>query len=500
MDDRPDTPDAQSTLPTLIRALAASVANSSRSSWQAHVLKLLTSLGVTSADDFIAIQGPLWRVSSTHQPRLLSVAEATPKVFVYPEKTLRPGVSRLITGTPLHVYGPQDAYSYLSATEQGFHLPALWEGLRDFQTDSAADADLFFDFRMLHAPPLHYPHGASDDDPDEERLLAAASRRMCRTLHNESTLEHLSPRTRRAHFVVPMSLQLCTEHRRSAAKVGKGLPRLLVDLAWDGFTTDGAGHPDGSATIYVPGLSGIRWSKELEALGIEPPWRSSLTRPRSVLMTWAGRATTGAVQSVRIRQKIVEICKALGDDSACALNVNEDGLQWATGSRDGQRHDESTRANLRRSLKLKGSAVFCLEPPGWAPLRKSMLDSLLSGCIPVFFDAVANIRRYWPLHLRWAGPFFVAIDPVNFVAGRIDLAAKLARINRTAAQRLQATIAANAHQLVYGLGGHYPGDATETFVRGLHRLLNAPSAEACRRFFFNRQDADPSQAAWRCTI
>ena len=37
-------------------------------------------------------------------------------------------------------------------------------------------------------------------------------------------------------------------------------------------------------------------------------------------------------------------------------------------------------------VRAKASSVFCLEPEGDSPDRKSVYDSLLLGCIPVVFS------------------------------------------------------------------------------------------------------------------
>ena len=40
---------------------------------------------------------------------------------------------------------------------------------------------------------------------------------------------------------------------------------------------------------------------------------------------------------------------------------------------------------IAQALKIKRNSVFCLEPPGYSAVRRSMIDSILSGCIPVLF-------------------------------------------------------------------------------------------------------------------
>jgi len=50
------------------------------------------------------------------------------------------------------------------------------------------------------------------------------------------------------------------------------------------------------------------------------------------------------------------------------------------------RYDQ-TQMNTGTSIeRVYGNATFCLMPPGDTPTRKGIFDSVLMGCIPVFFD------------------------------------------------------------------------------------------------------------------
>ncbi|KAJ1416111.1 Exostosin-like [Sesbania bispinosa] len=49
-------------------------------------------------------------------------------------------------------------------------------------------------------------------------------------------------------------------------------------------------------------------------------------------------------------------------------------------------------------IELFVESEFCLQPPGDSPTRKSVFDSLISGCIPVLFDPFTAYYQY-PWHL-----------------------------------------------------------------------------------------------------
>ena len=41
------------------------------------------------------------------------------------------------------------------------------------------------------------------------------------------------------------------------------------------------------------------------------------------------------------------------------------------------------------------NSIFCLQPPGDAYTRRSTFDSMLAGCIPVFFHPHTAYTQYW---------------------------------------------------------------------------------------------------------
>ncbi|CAN6842950.1 unnamed protein product [Brassica oleracea] len=45
-------------------------------------------------------------------------------------------------------------------------------------------------------------------------------------------------------------------------------------------------------------------------------------------------------------------------------------------------------------MKLFESSVFCLQPPGDSLTRRSIFDSILAGCIPVFFNLGSAYKQY----------------------------------------------------------------------------------------------------------
>ena len=110
--------------------------------------------------------------------------------------------------------------------------------------------------------------------------------------------------------------------------------------------------------------------------------------------------------------------------------------------------------------RVKAASMFCAEPEGDAPGRKSIYDSLLLGCIPVVFSQ--RTLSLSPLHWTrdWKEDSCVYVDHDEFMSGGIDLMGELASLVRSgAAARMQETIRQNAAVLQYAPDSTAEGDA-----------------------------------------
>ena len=133
---------------------------------------------------------------------------------------------------------------------------------------------------------------------------------------------------------------------------------------------------------------------------------------------------------------------------------------------------------VRDVMELKRRALFCLEPEGLYPGRKSQMDAILSGCIPVFLFEESNLEHMLPLHFRWWRHASVALNKQQregLAKGTFDLEAFLVGVNASgAAAKMQRAIAKHAHQLVYSIDGTpFPDGAVERTMSGLKRQVEA---------------------------
>jgi hypothetical protein len=89
-------------------------------------------------------------------------------------------------------------------------------------------------------------------------------------------------------------------------------------------------------------------------------------------------------------------------------------------------------------------AVFCLQPPGDTPTRRSVFDSLLAGCIPVFFTNLTAHMQYAPFGFLPPDPdlYSVTLAP-SFLASNGSAANffdELLRVPDSHVRQMQRTI------------------------------------------------------------
>ncbi|KAK8700619.1 hypothetical protein V6N13_019009 [Hibiscus sabdariffa] len=92
--------------------------------------------------------------------------------------------------------------------------------------------------------------------------------------------------------------------------------------------------------------------------------------------------------------------------------------------------DQSQRCSKPENLMLFQSSIFCLQPPGDSYTRRSIFDSILAGCIPVFFHPGSTYVQYiW--HFPKDYTQYSVLIPTNAVkSGNVKIEKLLQRIPR----------------------------------------------------------------------
>ena len=103
---------------------------------------------------------------------------------------------------------------------------------------------------------------------------------------------------------------------------------------------------------------------------------------RTVLFSFAGAERPSRSLNGLVRTQVIQQCKS--SSKTCTFldcDVKANGCD-----------------DPMSLMKLFESSVFCLQPPGDSLTRRSVFDSILAGCIPVFFNQGSAYKQYvWHL-------------------------------------------------------------------------------------------------------
>ena len=153
------------------------------------------------------------------------------------------------------------------------------------------------------------------------------------------------------------------------------------------------------------------------------PQFSNSTKRRT-LMSFIGKSNHGDKQ---VRQRIVRTCKSYKDKTIC----------------------QSSGWNPKLAT-AKAKAVFCLEPAGDSPWRKSLSDDITFGCIPVLFSDLTDDVAPW-FWQDWKARARVLVPRKEFVAGQIDLNKLLQSTPPPLLELMQTTLREKARKFQYSV-------------------------------------------------
>ena len=230
----------------------------------------------------------------------------------------------------------------------------------------------------------------------------------------------------------------------------------------------------------VPYPSLIPLRTELD--GRPPPWKSDHARDILIAGSFGHRVNMGEFP-VLLRERLSRRCS---DANASCTVV-------------------STQAGMATIAGVFWRAQFCLQPGGDTVSRKSILDALLLGCIPVLFHV--GQRLQWPWHWReWVNDATVLFDADDVLSGRLDVPEALRAVPAARVAQMRATIARYAHRMQYSAvdsqalreSGALPANEEDAFGRllqGVWQLSRAPSNQAKGRLRQARAAAAAARGA-----
>jgi len=320
-----------------------------------------------------------------------------------------------------------------------------------YRTENPREADLFYMPIMAHMPlcgnrisfglgpwACHDPHFIQSHRLSRRSISAWTDRQCDETRAHFgykdmlALLPHFNEDTAHKHFVVLSNEHYLFRHctgwfaepeglfaKAMRVSTTSTLPESMVeDMAYMSW-----GSEEFFKRASYPKLYSLSPPSSVHWIGNQPPWDKNAHRP--ILMKFMGSCKGDAP----VRQRIVDQCNSYNDPYICSA------------------HHKVTKANLAEAR----NSTFCLQPAGDSPSRKSIVDVIALGCIPVFFHP-AQAKLY---EINWDGwSAYVSIPRREFLNGGIDLHRHLAAIRKAEVQSMQDRLFKNAHKFQYQLDGN----------------------------------------------
>ena len=240
-------------------------------------------------------------------------------------------------------------------------------------------------------------------------------------------------------------------------------------------------------SLQVPIVSSIRWSNRFTRRWQEawfdhgaqppiPPWQFHDRRPTLVSFTGSTRG------SPRIRQHLLDACSA----STVCVSLVQDGWWGPSYMRFQPKADyiRFVQKQYKKMLTIKQQSIFCLEPPGHGEMRKSAMDSILSGCIPVFFFKDKFMHNnvlpfFFNMSNGWGHDASIVFLIDDVLEGHVDVMDTLSNIPKDKIHKMQTVLSTNARRLSGNVGarrGDEAPDAADIVIDSLWRIYRRSGA------------------------
>jgi len=199
------------------------------------------------------------------------------------------------------------------------------------------------------------------------------------------------------------------------------------------------------AIINMPRPPCVHWTQSLWAAATPPPWMQH-GQSRNVLLSYIGRTAQVGKPGFKRRLPIKKLCDKYPTSRIVC----------------------SEYAGPEATYNLKSRSIFCLDPVGDSPGRRSTVDSYAVGCIPVLIGVVQAFL-YPEQWAGWHDSAFLVVDAELFRKGLVDLVKLLEAVPLESIHFMQQQIAKFAPRMLYN-EDDLPEleDGVDYLVRGLH--------------------------------
>jgi len=210
-------------------------------------------------------------------------------------------------------------------------------------------------------------------------------------------------------------------------------------------------HPNKDREIF-------QWQKKMR----------DVKRPYLFSFAGAPRPASNNSSSSSIRNEIIKQCQS--SRSCKLLNCHDS-------------HYHNNCNDPVQVTKVFQSSVFCIQPPGDSFTRRSTFDSILAGCIPVFFDPRSAYNQYlW--HLPKNGSSYSVYIPITDVTEkRVMINETLSKVPKSEVLAMKKEIIRLIPRIIY----RYPSsrletveDAFDTAVKGILGRIEATKRDTTK--------------------
>ncbi|KAK7394274.1 hypothetical protein VNO78_14796 [Psophocarpus tetragonolobus] len=201
-------------------------------------------------------------------------------------------------------------------------------------------------------------------------------------------------------------------------------------------------------------------------------WQKKMRKvTRPYLFSFAGAPRPVSNSSSLIRNEIIKQCQS---SRSCKLLDCHDSHHYCN--------------NPVHVTKVFQSSVFCLQPPGDSFTRRSTFDSILAGCIPVFFHPESAYNQYlWHLPKN-SSSYSVYIPERDVTQKKVMISKTLSEVGKSQVLSMREEIIRLIPRIIY----RYPSsrletveDAFDVAVKGILGRI-----EAIRRNITNVNDTN----------
>ncbi|KAK9755241.1 hypothetical protein RND81_01G012100 [Saponaria officinalis] len=209
-------------------------------------------------------------------------------------------------------------------------------------------------------------------------------------------------------------------------------------------------------------------------------WQNQIRRKnRPYLFSFAGAPRPNIKES--IRNLLIDQCLAAAKHGVCNfLHMNPD-VKPVT------------------IMSVFQQSDFCLQPPGDSYTRKSTFDSILAGCIPVFFHpGSAYVHYIWHLPKNYSS-YSVFIPMNDLMSGNVSIEKTLSRIPKYRVKAMREEVIKLIPRIVYANPNSNVvddsfEDAFEVAVQGVLNRVERLKSEINGS---NYESVIPNELAWK---